>query len=68
MIIEGTSNYKIKQMEQKPESEWIRIPDAHEPLITKLSYGTKKQKRKRTGDGAGNHKHLPRRDLCPPVR
>lgn len=32
---QGTSNYKIKQMEQKPESEWIRIPDAHEPLITK---------------------------------
>lgn len=31
---QGTSNYKIKQMEQKPESEWIRIPDAHEALIT----------------------------------
>lgn len=35
---QGTSNYKIKQMEQKPESEWIRIPDAHEPLITKQDF------------------------------
>ena len=35
---QGTSNYKIKQMEQNPESEWIRIPDAHEPLITKQDF------------------------------
>ena len=35
---QGTSNYKIKHMEQKPESEWIRIPDAHEPLITKQDF------------------------------
>ena len=35
---QGTSNYKIKQMEQKPESEWIRIPDAHEALITKQDF------------------------------
>ena len=35
---QGTSNYKIKQMEQKPESEWIRIPDAHEHLITKQDF------------------------------
>lgn len=35
---QSTSNYKIKQMEQKPESEWIRIPDAHEPLITKQDF------------------------------
>ena len=35
---QGTSNYKIKQLEQKPESEWIRIPDAHEALITKQDF------------------------------
>ena len=35
---QGTSNYKIKQMERKPESEWIRIPDAHEPLVTKQDF------------------------------
>ena len=35
---QGTSNYKIKQLEQKPESEWIRIPDAHEALITRQDF------------------------------
>lgn len=35
---QGTSNYKIKQVEQKPESEWIRIPDAHQPLVAKQDF------------------------------
>ena len=35
---QGTPHYKIKQMEQRPESEWIRIPDAHEPLIAKQDF------------------------------
>ena len=35
---QSTSNYKIKQLEQKPESEWIRIPDAHEALITNQDF------------------------------
>ena len=32
---QGTPHYKIKQMEKRPSSEWIRFPDAHEPLIAK---------------------------------
>ena len=35
---QGTPHYKIKQMEQRPESEWIRIPDAHEPLVSKQDF------------------------------
>ena len=35
---QGTPHYKIKQMEQRPESEWIRIPDAHEPLVNKQDF------------------------------
>ena len=35
---QGTPHYKIKQMEQRPESEWIRIPDAHEALIAKQDF------------------------------
>lgn len=30
---QGTPHYKIKQMEQRPASEWVRVPDAHEALI-----------------------------------
>ena len=30
---QGTPHYKIKQMEQRPASEWVRVPEAHEPLI-----------------------------------
>ena len=35
---QGTPHYKIKQMEQRPSSEWIRVPDAHEPLIPKQDF------------------------------
>ena len=35
---QGTSNYKIKQMEQRPASEWVRIPDAHEALIARQDF------------------------------
>ena len=35
---QGTPHYKIKQMEQRPSSEWIRVPDAHEPLIAKQDF------------------------------
>ena len=35
---QGTQHYKIKQIEQRPESEWIRIPDAHEALINKQDF------------------------------
>ena len=35
---QGSSNYKIKQMEQRPASEWIRIPDAHEALIARQDF------------------------------
>lgn len=35
---QGTPHYKIKQIEQRPESEWIRIPDAHEALIAKQDF------------------------------
>ena len=30
---QGTPHYKIKEMEQRPSSEWIRVPDAHQALI-----------------------------------
>lgn len=35
---QSTSNYKIKQKEQRPASEWVRIPDAHEALIPKQDF------------------------------
>lgn len=35
---QGTLHYKIKQMEQRPSSEWIRVPDAHEALIPKQDF------------------------------
>ena len=35
---QGTPHYKIKQMERRPSSEWIRIPDAHEALIPKQDF------------------------------
>ena len=35
---QGTPHYKIKQMEQRPSSEWIRVPDAHEALIPKQDF------------------------------
>ena len=30
---QGTPHYKIKEMEQRPTSDWIRVPDAHQALI-----------------------------------
>ena len=30
---QGTPHYKIKEMEQRPSSDWIRVPDAHQALI-----------------------------------
>ena len=33
-----TVNYLTEQMEQRPSSEWIRVPDAHEPLIAKQDF------------------------------
>ena len=34
----GTSNYKIKDLELRPSSEWVRVPDAHEPLISRQDF------------------------------
>ena len=30
----GRPNYKIKKLMEKPEDEWIRVPGAHEPIIS----------------------------------
>ncbi len=35
---QGTPHYKIKQVEERPASEWIRIADAHEALVTKQDF------------------------------
>ena len=35
---QGTHNHKIKDPVQKPESEWIRVEDAHEAIIPKRDY------------------------------
>lgn len=35
---QGTPHYKIKQMEQRPSSEWIRVPDAHKPIISRQDF------------------------------
>jgi len=34
----GTSNYKIKETELRPPSEWVRVPDAHEAIITRQDF------------------------------
>ena len=34
----GTSNYKVKELELRPPSEWVRVTDAHEALITKQDF------------------------------
>ena len=34
----GTSNYKIKELELRPSSEWVRVADAHEALIDKQDF------------------------------
>lgn len=35
---QGTLNYKIKDLINKPESEWKRAEDAHEAIISKQDY------------------------------
>lgn len=35
---QGTPHYKIKQMEQRPSSEWIRVPNAHQALVPKQDF------------------------------
>ena len=35
---QGTPHYKIKQMEQRPASEWVRVPDAHKALIARQDF------------------------------
>ena len=37
-VVKGTPHYKIKQMEQRPASEWVRVPDAHEALIARQDF------------------------------
>lgn len=34
----GTPNYKIREVEDKPESEWARTEDAQEAIVTKLDF------------------------------
>ena len=34
----GTSNYKIKETELRPSSEWVRVADTHEALITRQDF------------------------------
>ena len=34
----GTSNYKIKETELRPASEWVRVANAHEALIAKQDF------------------------------
>ena len=35
---QGTPHYKLKTLEQHPTSEWIRITDAHEPIIDRNDF------------------------------
>lgn len=35
----GRPNYKIKKLMEKPEDEWIRVPGAHEPIISEVDFG-----------------------------
>lgn len=40
-LIQGkvtTPNYKVKKTVVKDESQWVRIPDAHEPVISREMY------------------------------
>ncbi len=36
----GRPNYKIKKLMEKPENEWICVPNAHEPIISKMDFRT----------------------------
>ena len=35
---QGTPHYKLKELEQRPSSEWVRVKDTHEAIITKQDY------------------------------
>ncbi|MDD3393911.1 MAG: recombinase family protein [Anaerotignum sp.] len=35
---QGTPHYKLKTLEQRPASEWIRVPDAHEPIVERRDF------------------------------
>jgi len=34
----GTPNYKLKELKAKPEDEWHRVENAHEPIISKSRF------------------------------
>ena len=36
----GRPNYKIKKLMEKPKDEWIRVPGAHEPIISEVDFRT----------------------------
>lgn len=36
----GRPNYKIKKLMEKPENEWICVPNTHEPIISKMDFRT----------------------------
>lgn len=35
---ESTPNYKVKKRLKKPKDEWIRVADAHEPIVSKAEF------------------------------
>lgn len=35
---QSSPSYKVKQMEVKPKSEWVRVENAHEAIIAKADY------------------------------
>lgn len=35
---QGTPHYKLKELEQRPSSEWIRVKDAHEAIISRHDF------------------------------
>ena len=35
---QGTPHYKLKELEQRPSSEWVRVKDTHEAIISKQDY------------------------------
>lgn len=39
----STINYKIKKLVTLPKDQWIVVPDTHEPIITKESFGKVQQ-------------------------
>lgn len=35
---QATPHYKLKELEQRPSSEWVRVKDTHEAIISKQDY------------------------------